>query len=118
MLPNHSPLVVAEQFASLAALVPGRIDLGLGRGPGTADAEVAALLRHGRPAVTDEEYADGIAATLGYLGADSASLGSLAGFAPAPWLLASSESGARLAARFGFRCRSRTTSIRRALRGR
>src|SRR5258706_2613802 len=35
MLPNHSPLVIAEQFGTLAALYPGRIDLGLGRAPGT-----------------------------------------------------------------------------------
>src|ERR1700709_2060668 len=35
MLPNHSPLVIAEQFGTLAALHPGRIDLGLGRAPGT-----------------------------------------------------------------------------------
>jgi luciferase family oxidoreductase group 1 len=102
MLPNHSPLAVAEQFASLAALVPGRTDLGIGRGPGTADPEVAALLRRGRPPVTEEEYAGEIAATLGYLSADPAPLGSLAGFMPSPWLLASSESGARLAARFGL----------------
>ena len=36
MLPNHAPLVIAEQFGTLAALHPGRIDLGLGRAPGTA----------------------------------------------------------------------------------
>ncbi|RUV27995.1 LLM class flavin-dependent oxidoreductase, partial [Mesorhizobium sp. M7A.F.Ca.MR.148.00.0.0] len=35
MLPNHSPLVIAEQFGTLAALHPGRIDLGIGRAPGT-----------------------------------------------------------------------------------
>jgi luciferase family oxidoreductase group 1 len=102
MLPNHSPLVVAEQFASLAALFPDRIDLGIGRGPGTTDPAIAALLRHGRPKVTNDEYASEIAVTLRYLGTDPASLGSLAGFTPAPWLLASSESGARLAARFGL----------------
>lgn len=102
MLPNHSPLVVAEQFASLAALFPDRIDLGIGKGPGTTDPAIAALLRHGRPEVTDDEYASEIAVTLGYLGTDPTSLGSLAGFTPAPWLLASSESGARLAARFGL----------------
>jgi alkanesulfonate monooxygenase SsuD/methylene tetrahydromethanopterin reductase-like flavin-dependent oxidoreductase (luciferase family) len=47
-------------------------------------------------------YADEIAAVLGYLGADPGWLGSLAGFMPSPWLLASSESGVRLAARFGL----------------
>ena len=44
MLPNHSPLVIAEQFGTLAALYPGRIDLGLGRAPGS-DQRVAAALR-------------------------------------------------------------------------
>lgn len=46
MLPNHSPLVVAEQFGTLAALYPGRIDLGLGRAPGTDQATARALRRH------------------------------------------------------------------------
>ena len=44
MLPNHSPLVIAEQFGTLAALYPGRIDLGLGRAPGT-DMRTAGALR-------------------------------------------------------------------------
>lgn len=46
MLPNHSPLVVAEQFGTLASLYPGRIDLGLGRAPGTDQATARALRRH------------------------------------------------------------------------
>jgi luciferase family oxidoreductase group 1 len=45
MLPNHSPLVIAEQFGTLAALHPGRVDLGLGRAPGTDQAAAAALRR-------------------------------------------------------------------------
>ncbi len=45
MLPNHAPLVVAEQFGTLAALFPGRIDLGLGRAPGTDGATARALRR-------------------------------------------------------------------------
>jgi luciferase family oxidoreductase group 1 len=45
MLPNHAPLVVAEQFAMLEALHPGRIDLGVGRAPGTDPATAAALRR-------------------------------------------------------------------------
>jgi luciferase family oxidoreductase group 1 len=48
MLPNHSPLVIAEQFGTLAALHPGRIDLGLGRAPGT-DRLTMAALRHEHP---------------------------------------------------------------------
>ncbi|WP_423194103.1 LLM class flavin-dependent oxidoreductase [Cupriavidus sp. H18C2] len=46
MLPNHSPLVVAEQFGTLASLYPGRIDLGLGRAPGSDQATARALRRH------------------------------------------------------------------------
>ena len=45
MLPNHAPLVIAEQFGTLEALAPGRIDLGLGRAPGTDGATAAALRR-------------------------------------------------------------------------
>jgi luciferase family oxidoreductase group 1 len=45
MLPNHAPLVIAEQFGTLAALHPGRIDLGLGRAPGTDQAAMRALRR-------------------------------------------------------------------------
>jgi luciferase family oxidoreductase group 1 len=52
MLPNHSPLVIAEQFGTLAALHPGRIDLGVGRAPGS-DAMTARALR--RPSVHDED---------------------------------------------------------------
>ena len=46
MLPNHSPLVIAEQFGTLAALFPGRVDLGLGRAPGTALRTARALRRN------------------------------------------------------------------------
>ena len=46
MLPNHSPLVVAEQFGTLESLYPGRIDLGLGRAPGTDQITARALRRH------------------------------------------------------------------------
>ena len=53
MLPNHAPLVVAEQFALLEAAHPGRIDLGIGRAPGT-DPVTSWALRHGAGGVTDE----------------------------------------------------------------
>jgi luciferase family oxidoreductase group 1 len=46
MLPNHAPLVIAEQFGTLESLYPGRIDLGLGRAPGTDQRTVRALRRH------------------------------------------------------------------------
>ena len=50
MLPNHSPLVIAEQFGTLAAMYPGRIDLGLGRAPGTDQPTTYALRRDPRTA--------------------------------------------------------------------
>ena len=50
MLPNHSPLVIAEQFGTLESLFPGRIDLGLGRAPGTDPVTAHALRRNSRPA--------------------------------------------------------------------
>src|SRR5436190_23373415 len=46
MLPNHAPLVIAEQFGTLESLYPGRIDLGLGRPPGTDRLTILALRRH------------------------------------------------------------------------
>jgi luciferase family oxidoreductase group 1 len=50
MLPNHSPLIIAEQFGTLAHLYPGRIDLGLGRAPGTDQQTAAAIRAHFMPA--------------------------------------------------------------------
>src|SRR5262249_15624550 len=61
MLPNHAPLVVAEQFGMLEALHPGRIDLGIGRAPGTDQLTAAALRR------TAEISADGFPEDLGEL---------------------------------------------------
>ncbi|MFX8457354.1 LLM class flavin-dependent oxidoreductase, partial [Acinetobacter baumannii] len=51
MLPNHSPMVIAEQFGTLESLYPGRIDLGLGRAPGTDQRTLRALRRD--PAAAD-----------------------------------------------------------------
>src|SRR5579864_1193134 len=61
MLPNHAPLVVAEQFGMLEALHPGRIDLGIGRAPGTDQLTASALRR------TPEISADGFPQDLGEL---------------------------------------------------
>src|SRR6476660_8343624 len=55
MLPNHSPLVIAEQFGTLASLYPGRIDLGLGRAPGTDQLTLRALRRNPASAETFPE---------------------------------------------------------------
>src|SRR6187397_1610975 len=57
MLPNHPPLVVAEQFGTLESLYPGRIDLGIGRAPGT-DSRTAMALRRQAAAVEDTFLAD------------------------------------------------------------
>src|SRR5882724_6283853 len=54
MLPNHAPLVIAEQFGTLEALHPGRIDLGLGRAPGTDGYTAAALRRTVDPRVAED----------------------------------------------------------------
>src|SRR5512137_2077191 len=63
MLPNHSPLQVAEQFGPLASLYPGRIDLGLGRAPGTDQAATRALRRYYQGAV---EFPDDVVELLQY----------------------------------------------------
>ncbi|MFP5250812.1 MAG: LLM class flavin-dependent oxidoreductase [Actinomycetes bacterium] len=64
MLPNHSPLVIAEQFGTLAELHPGRIDLGLGRAPGTAQRTWAALRRDIR---ASERFPEDVVELQGYL---------------------------------------------------
>lgn len=100
LLPHHAPVVVAEQFATLSALYPGRIDLGVGRGPGTTDPRVLGALRSDPDAPS---YRADLAELLRYLSGD-ASVRVLSGTsAPAqPWLLSSSVSGAELAAEFGL----------------
>lgn len=67
MLPNHPPLVVAEQFAMLEALYPGRIDLGIGRAPGT-DMATAAALRRSPDALGAEDFPRHLLDLMGLLG--------------------------------------------------
>lgn len=67
MLPNHLPLVVAEQFAMLEALHPGRIDLGIGRAPGT-DPRTAAALRRSTDALGAEDFPRHLIDLMGLLG--------------------------------------------------
>jgi luciferase family oxidoreductase group 1 len=115
MLPNHAPLVVAEQFALLEAAFPGRIDLGLGRAPGT-DPVTSFALRHGAGGVTDEavsrfpEYVDNILTMVEPAGAGLNVAGRthtlratpVATSVPDVWLLGSSDYSARLAAEKGL----------------
>ena len=129
MLPNHAPLVVAEQIGTLATLYPGRDDLGLGRAPGT-DRRTAAALRRG--ASDPGHFAEEILEILAYLGDEpvpervpgSLLLGSPGnpddalhapepggprvraipgeGTHPTVWVLGSSVNGARVAGRLGL----------------
>jgi luciferase family oxidoreductase group 1 len=64
MLPNHAPLVVAEQFGTLATLYPGRIDLGLGRAPGSDMATARALRCHMAP---EDSFPQDVLELIGYL---------------------------------------------------
>ena len=103
MLPNHAPLQVAEQFGTLASLYPGRIDLGLGRAPGTDQAAARALRRYYGNA---EEFPADVVELLRYF--EPATAGQSvravpgAGVEVEAWLLGSSLFGARLAAMLGL----------------
>ncbi|HWS33894.1 MAG TPA: LLM class flavin-dependent oxidoreductase [Actinoplanes sp.] len=106
MLPNHMPFVVAEQFALLEALYPGRVDLGVGRAPGT-DQATAAALRGGSPQLTVERFPDHLRSLLGLLGDARVPAGRHSP-TPAPetfpevWMLGSSTYGAQVAAALGL----------------
>ncbi|MEW1835975.1 LLM class flavin-dependent oxidoreductase [Microbacterium sp. NPDC079995] len=103
MLPNHSPMVVAEQFGTLAALYPERIDLGLGRAPGTDLATVRALRRTGREA---QSFPDDVVELHGLLSQSSPIPGVEAhpgsGSEVPLFILGSSMFGAHLAAQLGL----------------
>ncbi len=103
MLPNHSPLVIAEQFGTLATLHPGRIDLGLGRAPGTDQVTVRAL-RRGPDAA--ERFPNDVLELQAYLSGDSRVPGVQAvpgaGTDVPIYILGSSLFGAQLAARLGL----------------
>jgi luciferase family oxidoreductase group 1 len=105
MLPNHAPLVVAEQFGTLVALHPGRIDLGIGRAPGT-DQITALALRRSVDALSAEDFPQELARLIGYFEPGSGTPRVVAvpgrGDAPAIWLLGSSDFSARLAGILGL----------------
>ena len=104
MLPNHSPLVIAEQFGTLASLFPGRIDLGLGRAPG-GDPRTAHALRR-TVGSSGETFPQDLEELRGYFRKGGPGNGVHAvpgeGLDVPIWLLGSSDFSARLAARLGL----------------
>jgi len=108
MLPNHPPLVVAEQFGMLSALHDGRIDLGLGRAPGTDQVTAAALRRDASPAA--DEFPRQLGELIGFLDGEfpedhpyrSITAVPGRGYRPPIWLLGSSGYSAQLAAALGM----------------
>jgi luciferase family oxidoreductase group 1 len=109
MLPNHAPLVVEEQFGMLEALHPGRVDLGIGRAPGT-DQLTASALRRTRTPFSEEEFPAQLVELLGYFtgefpaGHPYASVTATPGlgYQPAIWLLGSSDYSAQVAGVLGM----------------
>jgi len=103
MLPNHAPLVIAEQFGTLAHLFPGRIDLGLGRAPGTDQATLRALRRS---PLSADSFPQDVLELQAYFHADAArqriQAVPAAGMDVPLWILGSSTYGAALAAEFGL----------------
>ncbi|MEU8346056.1 luciferase family oxidoreductase, group 1 [Actinomadura meyerae] len=100
MLPNHAPMVVAEQFGTLEALYPGRIDLGLGRAPGT-DQATALALRRSPEALSVDDFPEQVIELRDYFAAES-KVTPAAGNEPPIWLLGSSGYSARLAGLLGL----------------
>jgi luciferase family oxidoreductase group 1 len=109
MLPNHQPLVVTEQFGTLEALHPGRIDLGIGRAPGT-DQMTAAALRRGMDPLSDEDLPKQLGELLGFFrgewaaGHPYSNITSVPGEGNQPeiWLLGSSGYTAQVAGLMGM----------------
>ena len=108
MLPNHSPLVVAEQFGTLEALHPGRVDLGIGRAPGTDQVTARALRRYG--SLDAEDFPQSLMELLGYFaggqpeGHPFAAVTAVpaSGYRPEVWLLGSSDFSATAAGMLGL----------------
>jgi luciferase family oxidoreductase group 1 len=104
MLPNHAPLMIAEQFGTLASLYPGRVDLGLGRAPGTDQPTARALRRH--LAGGADSFPQDVVELLHYFlpAAPGQPVRAVpgAGLAVDVWILGSSTFGAQLAAMLGL----------------
>lgn len=103
MLPNHAPLVIAEQFGTLATLFPDRIDLGLGRAPGTDGATAHALRRN---MAANDNFPQDVVELLSYFdeAPDDARIRAIPGHGThvPVWVLGSSLYGAQLAAHLGL----------------
>ncbi|WP_172293362.1 LLM class flavin-dependent oxidoreductase [Pseudoruegeria sp. HB172150] len=103
MLPNHAPLVIAEQFGTLATLYPDRIDLGVGRAPGT-DMRTARALRRGME--NADNFPNDVVELMSYFAPGEATQGVRAvpgaGTNVPVWMLGSSLFGAQLAAHLGL----------------
>ena len=104
MLPNHAPLKVAENFKTLEAFHPGRIDLGIGRAPGT-DSRTAVALRGSEKHLRADDFPERLIELMDYLGSEERG-GVLAmptiDTYPEIWLLGSSDFSARLSAQLGL----------------
>ena len=101
MLPNHAPLIIAEQFGTLESLFPGRIDLGVGRAPGT---DQQPLLRCAAPLVGRRPVSQRCRELMGYFRGASGQVRAIPGeglHIPI-WILGSSLFGAQLAAMLGL----------------
>ncbi len=106
MLPNHAPLVIAEQFGTLATLYPGRIDLGIGRAPGTDRLTMRALRRHLAASDEEEGFPRDVQELQAYLGdgGPDQPVRAIPGIGTRVpiWLLGSSLYSAQLAAYLGL----------------
>ncbi len=106
MLPNHAPLVIAEQFGTLATLFPDRIDLGLGRAPGTDRLTMRALRRHLDTAGEEDEFPQNVVELQAYLedAQPDQAVRAIPGMGTKVpiWLLGSSLFSAQLAAYLGL----------------
>ncbi|NMP22473.1 LLM class flavin-dependent oxidoreductase [Sulfobacillus harzensis] len=104
MLPNHAPLVIAEQFGTLAALYPNRIDLGIGRAPGTDPLTVRAL--HRDPRAHARDFPDLLEELRGYFSSQASTRAVRSipaeGMNVPIWLLGSSDYSAQLAGYLGL----------------
>ena len=103
MLPNHASLVVAEQFGMLEALHPGRIDLGLGRAPGT-DPVTAAALRRSVDALGADTFPEQLRDLLAFFDGTHPRITAVPGrgYRPAIWMLGSSDYSAQVAGMLGM----------------